>query len=470
MYRNAPGKGFVLLTTSIAAFITPFLSSAIAFAVPRIGVAFHLDFYQAAMLPMIFLIPLASFMIFFGKISDDIGRVTVFRIGLVVFSAASLAAAFSASYDSLAASIFLAGLGTAILSTNSTAIVSFVYASGRRGFALGINAMSVYLGLTFAPFLGGLLIEFLGWRSIFLFTAPLALIGLFVSVFSMRNLETEMLKKRASLKGPALFAAFVLSLTAYAAFGNIFGYGRIAGLAVISLILLIIFLWIDRKSKNPTIPISMIRGNRTFVASNITAFLNYLGTFSIVFVFSLYLQVILHISPFLSGLTILPEPVMMVLLSPVAGRLADRVGSRVIASAGMFIIGFSFLSLFLNPSAGKIYIMVVLGFIGLGFGFFSAPNTNSVMGSARKEDSGIASGFLGTMRFIGQLMSIVMATFVLSVYIPKPLIIGMFSGTVVVITPSYYTGFIEGFKIVMILSAILSIAGAFTSLMKNKGK
>ncbi|MGC8608879.1 MAG: MFS transporter [Thermoplasmata archaeon] len=463
-------KSFVLLTTSIAAFITPFLSSAIAFAVPRIGIAFHLNFYEAAILPMIFLIPLSSFMIFFGRLSDDVGRVTIFRMGLIIFSAATFAAAFSRNYDSLVISIFFAGLGTAVLSTNSTAIVSFVYSSGRRGFALGINAMSVYLGLTFAPFLGGFLIEFFGWASIFLLSAPLAVIGLAISMISMRNLETEMKMNKASIRDPAVFAAFILTLTSYAAFGNIFGYVKILFLAVISVFIFILFIILERRPGNPTIPPSMIRGNRTFVASNITAFLNYLGTFSIVFVFSIYLQVILHISPFLSGLTILPEPIIMVLLSPVAGRLADKVGSRFIASAGMFIIGFSFFSLFLNPSAGKIFIMVVLGFIGLGFGLFSAPNTNSVMSSTKREYSGIASGFLGTMRFTGQLISIVMATFVLSIYIPKPLIVGMFSGTVVAITPYYYHGFIEGFKVVMILSALLSVAGAFTSLMKNRGK
>ena len=151
--NDSVSRRLVLTTTSISAFVTPFLSSAIAFAVPRIGVSFHLDFVQVALIPMVYLIPLASFMIFFGRISDDVGRVRIFRAGLIIFAVASIAASFSSSYSFLIAMVFLAGLGSAVLSTNSTAIVSYVYSRGGRGFALGINAMSVYLGLTFAPFL-----------------------------------------------------------------------------------------------------------------------------------------------------------------------------------------------------------------------------------------------------------------------------------------------------------------------------
>ena len=155
-------RRIILLTTSIAAFLSPFLSSAIAFAVPKIGESFRLSFYQVSVLPMIFLIPLASFMILFGRLSDDLGRVKIFRFGLLIFAVSALLAPAVHSYFYLVIMIFFAGLGAAVLSTNSTAIVSYAYSSGGRGLALGINAMSVYLGLTFAPFLGGLLIEFNG--------------------------------------------------------------------------------------------------------------------------------------------------------------------------------------------------------------------------------------------------------------------------------------------------------------------
>jgi len=463
-------RRFILLTTSIAAFLSPFLSSAIAFAVPKIGESFRLSFYQGSVLPVIFLIPLASFMILFGRLSDDLGRVKIFRLGLLIFAVSALLAPAIHSYLYLVVMIFFAGLGAAVLSTNSTAIVSYVYASGGRGFALGINAMSVYLGLTFAPFLGGLLIEFNDWQSIFFFSGPLAICALLMSAASMRGIEIRGPPGRTNLRQASMFSLFIILLTTYAAFGDIFGYMRLIYLPLLSLFVLFLFLHYEIRSENPIIPASVFRRNRTFVASIATAFLNYVSTFSIVFVFSIYLQVILHVNPFVSGLIILPEPVLMVLLSPVAGKLADRMGSRLIASSGMVIIGASFLLLFLLVSVSRADIMILLGILGVGFGLFSAPNTNSVMGSVRREDSGIASGILGTMRFTGQMVSIVAATLILSLYMPRSLIIGMFSGSIVTITPLFYNSFISGFRVVMLISSLLAFIGAVSSTMKNIGR
>ncbi|MCL4452075.1 MAG: MFS transporter [Candidatus Thermoplasmatota archaeon] len=458
-----------MTTTSIAAFITPFLSSAIAFAVPRIGVSFHLDFIDVALIPMVFLIPLASFMIFFGRISDDIGRVKIFRLGLAIFGISAIAASFSTSYIFLIAMVFLAGLGSAILSTNSTAIVSYVYSSGGRGFALGINAMSVYLGLTFAPFLGGILIEFIGWRSVFLLAGPFGFAALALSTISLRNIEIHGTTTRFGLLGSGFLAGTILSLTAYVALGDVTGFIRSSYILPVAAVFIILFIRYGSHGRGEAIPSEILKGNRTFAASNLTALLNYLSTFSIVFIFSIYLQVILHVSPFISGILILPEPVFMVALSPVAGKLSDRFGSRKIASAGMVVIGISFLGFYIIHPLYTAIILLLLGTIGIGFGLFSAPNTNSVMGSVSRDNSGTASGFLGTMRFTGQLFSIALATIIISAYIPRSLTVGMFSGTVVTITPQYFSSFSEGFRIVMIVSAILSLIGALTSLLKNKG-
>ena len=468
--NDSVSRWLVLTTTSISAFVTPFLSSAIAFAVPRIGVSFHLDFVQVALIPMVYLIPLASFMIFFGRISDNVGRVRIFRAGLIIFAIAAIAASYSASYAFLIAMVFLAGLGSAVLSTNSTAIVSYVYSRGGRGFALGINAMSVYLGLTFAPFLGGILIEFTGWRSVFLFSGPVGLAALALSAVSMRNIEIRRSTTASGIMGPTFLAGTILSLTAYVALGDVTGFLRSAYILPVAAVFLILFIRYGTHGAGEAVPVEMLRGNRTFAASNLTALLNYLSTFSIVFIFSIYLQVILHVSPFMSGILILPEPVFMVALSPVAGKLSDRFGSRSIASAGMLIIGLSFLGLYFMHPLTRANILALLGIIGIGFGLFSAPNTNSVMGSVSRDNSGTASGFLGTMRFTGQLFSIVLATMIISAYIPRSLTVGMFSGTVVTITPQYFSSFSQGFRTVMLISAILSLVGAVTSLLKSRGR
>lgn len=458
----------LLLTTSLAAFLTPFISSAVSFGVPRIGVFFHLNFYEAALVPLTLLIPLASFMFLFGKLSDELGRVKFFRLGLVIFSIASFLSPFTRNFYELVVALFVLGMGSAMLSTNSTAIVSYAYSEKDRGFALGINAMSVYLGLTTAPVLGGLLIEFFGWQSLFFMIIPIALLSLLISFFSFKGLELKKTSSNINVLGSGVFAVAILSIALLLSLGNVLGFLKMSFLLLIFVVFLVLFIRDEVTSKNPVIPINLLKDNRTFIASNITAFLNYFSTFSIVFVFSIYLQVILHVSPFISGLLLLPEPLLMVALSPVAGRLSDIFGSRSIASIGMVLIGLSFLSFFYFSRIGEIGLMVLLAILGIGFGLFSAPNTNSVMGSVGRENSGIASGFLGTMRFMGQLASIILATLVLSLYMPKSLIVGMFSGIYVQITPQYFSSFLVGFRITMIISAILSLVGAVTSLMRSK--
>lgn len=458
----------ILLTTSLASFLTPFLSSTISFGVPKIGEYFLLSFYDAALLPLIILIPLAAFMLLFGKISDSIGRIKFFRIGLIVIFLSAVSSFYSRNFFELLFSLLALGIGAALIGTNSTAIVGFAFAEKGRGLALGVNAMAVYLGLTLAPFLGGFLIEFFGWRSIFLATFPIPILSLLISFSSMSGLEPKVPRVKLNLLGSVLFAAMMILATTYLSFGYLLGFLRAFPLAALSVLFLIFFLIDEKKSRSPVVPFNLLKGNRTFVASNVTAFLNYAATFSVVFVFSIYLQVIMQISPFQSGLLLLPEPIFMVVLSPVSGKLSDSIGSRTIASIGMAIIGFAFLSFFLTVSPSKIEVIILLAILGIGFAFFSAPNTNSVMGSVDRDSTGIASGFLGTMRFTGQLASIILATFVMSEFMPNSLIVGMFSGIYVHINSQYVSSFIDGFRSVMIISATLSLLGALTSLMRSR--
>lgn len=454
----------VLVNTSLAAFLTPFLSSAIAFAVPNLGEAFHLGFVQVALIPMVFLIPLASFMIFLGRISDNIGRVRIFRAGLVIFGISSIAAAFSPGYVFLISAVALAGTGSAILSTNSTAIVSYMFAQKGRGFALGINAMSVYLGLTLAPFLGGILIEFAEWRSVFLLSGTLGLAALLLSIVCMQDIEIPR-KSSSGLLGATFLSGAILSLASAAAISEVISFTYAFYIIPVGIVLTALFVSYGLQGKGQAVPIEMLKGNRKFMVSNLMALLNYLSTFSIVFIFSVYLQAIFHVSPFTAGILILPEPVFMVALSPFAGKMSDRFGSRYLASTGMLIIGVSFLGLYLIHPLGRSDILMLLAVIGSGFGLFSAPNTNSVMGSVSRDHSGTASGFLGTMRFIGQLFSIVLATDIISAYIPRDLTVGMFSGTVIKLTPEYFNSFTSGFRTVMMISSLLSLAGAALSLL-----
>ncbi|MGC8565277.1 MAG: MFS transporter [Thermoplasmata archaeon] len=466
---NENQRKLVLLTTSLAAFLTPFTSSVITFAVPRIGEIFKASFFLVVWVPLAYLIPLPSFMILFGRISDIYGRVRMFRLGFVIFLIAIILIIFSLNIYMLIMFVFLAGTGGALIGTNSIAIVSHTYPANRRGSALGINAMSVYLGLTFSPFLGGVLIQYFDWQSVFYITIPIVIIALAISFYTMKNIEIIEKKEDLDILGAVLFSGSLLSTVLYLSFSEIYGWFSMIYLLFIGILLFVSFIYVERKSKAPLIDISLFTKNRTFAASNFTAFLNYISTFSIVFIFSIYLQVILKYSPFQSGLILVSEPVFMVIFSPISGRLADKYGSRVMASIGMAVIGISFLFLSFITIKSAMDIVIPLSFIGIGFGFFTAPNTNSVMGSVPREKYGVASGTLGTMRFTGQILSISVASTILSGALPRTMLVSIFSGFTQNISITYVNEFLLGFKMAMLFSGIMSLLGAYTSLLKNKG-
>ncbi len=460
----------LLTTTSISAFLTPFSSSVLTFAVPQIGYAFKASFYQVVWIPILILFPLPSFMMLFGKLSDVYGRVKMYRIGALVFALSAIAAFFSPNIIALDFLVFLMGIGAALISTNSTALISQAFRDRGRGFALGINAMSVYLGLTMAPFAGGFLIQVFGWRSVLLVNAPLALAAFIISLYSMKDLEPERLNERIDVAGALTFVLFLVSVVLFLSITEIYGIMYSAYIIPAAFLLLAIFLLVERRSKNPLIDIDLFLKNRTFTASNLTALLNYIATYSIVFVFTIYLQVILGISPEMAGLILVAEPVFMVIFSPISGLLAERYGSRVLASLGMLLIGFSFVMLYVLNLRNVLNIILSLSVLGIGFGLFSAPNTNSVMGSTPPGKYGLASGTLGTMRFTGQLLSVTIASLFLASSMSRKMLLSMFSGIYVYGSSIYFSAFMSGFKMMMLFSAIISFIGAYTSLLKNKGE
>ncbi len=461
-----------LIITSLGSFLTPFTSSLISFAVPKIAGTFHSNFVDIVWVPMAYLIALPTFMILLGRLSDMYGRIRFYRIGFLIFSLGALLAATANDIYFLILSSFVMGFGGALIGTNATAIISIVYPREKRGWALGINAMSVYLGLTMAPVLGGILNQFFSWQAIFLINIPIAVVALILTFIYMKSSKIDFARKKEKidLMGSLLFTIGILSTVLYLSLGQIYDFLDTIYLLIIGIAVIVSFVFYERRIENPMLDISLFTTNRTFSAANFTAFLNYVSTFSITFIFSIFLQMILGYPPFAAGMILMIEPVLMVIFSPISGRMSDRYGSRGIASIGMLVIAIAFFILaFVNVKSGILSMVIPLGILGVGFGLFSAPNTNSVMGSVGSNRAGVASGTLGTMRFTGQLLSLALASAILSVSIPHSMLLQIFSGVTVKsgIDASAFEG---GFKIIMILSGVLSLIGSYTSLLRTKGK
>jgi len=460
-------RRLILFTTSLAAFQTPYNSTVLSFITPVLGRYFHVPLYILVYVPIVYLIPLPTLMIALGRLSDIYGRARVFKVGFALFVIGSIIGALASNVYILILSSLLMGIGSSILSPGSAAIVSQVFPEGERGFALGINAMSVYLGLTSAPFLGGIITQFLGWRSVLLITSILSILGLVISFISMRGIDILRRKIPIDVYGSTIYALALLSIVMYlllSAMSNWFNY---IYLLIIGVALLILFVLIENKIRNPMLELSLFTRNISFMAGNLTALLNYISTYSIPFLLSLYLQAVLGYNPFMAGLILVSEPIFMAALSPISGRLSDRYGSREIAALGMGIIGVAFVMLLVLNIRNLMNIAISLAILGIGFGFFSAPNTNSVMGSVTSDKYGVASGVLGTMRFTGQLLSITVASAILINYLGRYAALYLFTG-IALINTVIYQSFLLGLRVMLIISAILSFIGVYTSLLREK--
>lgn len=458
----------VLFATSLGAYITPFTSSVISFSVPEIGHFLKASFTLMVWVPMAYLIALPSLMILFGKLSDIFGRPKFYMLGFLIFGIGGFLSILAQSIYFLIFSTLVMGVGGSLLSVNGTAIVSSVYPPESRGGALGINAMSVYLGLTTGPILAGVMIEFLGWQSLFYIVTVFSFLSLIPVYAFLRKVDVPTASRKIDFVGFALFLSAILLIVLYLSFSEVYGFFATIYLLILGLIILFVFALFERKQSEPILDLKLFTRNRTFSAANFTAFLNYISTFAIVFVFSIYFIVIAGLPPSKAGLILTVEPILMVIFSPISGRLSDKLGSRGPASLGMLIISAAFFYIYLVIGTITPTEMVwPLGVIGVGFGLFSAPNTNSVMGSVDRKFSGTASGTLGTMRFVGQLMSLALMSTILAESMPRTMLLELFSGVRSNLTVLDVSGFMTGLKTVMLISGILSLMGVFTSLVRN---
>jgi len=219
---------------------------------------------------------------------------------------------------------------------------------------------------------------------------------------------------------------------------------------------LVFYRW-EKRQASPLIDFSVFLNNRTFVFSNIAAMINYGATYGVGVLLSLYLQYIQGFSAASAGLILVAQPVVQTIFSPVAGRLSDRIEPRVVATAGMALtaLGLSFF-IFLTPATPLYVIVLSLMVLGLGYGFFSSPNTNAIMSSAHTKHLGIASGMVATMRSLGQLLSMAIAMFCFAIFIGP-----------VTLTPAAYPALMTSVTVAFVVFTVLCIFGVAASYVRG---
>ena len=450
-------KGVALFVAVMASFLTPFVGSSVSIALPSIAGEFNLDAIALGWVVTAYLLAAAIFLVPLGKLADIKGRKKIFTYGIIIDAVSSIGAALSPSGELLIAFRLLQGVGGAMIFGTGVAIVTSIFPLEERGKALGINAAAVYIGLSVGPPASGLLTQYLGWRSIFALDALIGLIIIIAVFWRLKGEWTGAEGEKFDAAGSVIYGLALLSIMyGFTLLPDISGFVLVGiGLGGLAL-----FIYWENRVKNPVLSMELFKKSMVFSMSNLAALINYSATFAISFLLSLYLQYIKGYSPETSGLILVLQPVMMAVLSPIAGRLSDRIQPQWIATAGMALTTFGLgMMIFLDQNSQLDFVMISLVIVGLGFGLFSSPNTNAVMSSVDKNYYGVASGTLATMRLVGQMLSVGIVMLMFALFIGQ-----------VEITPANYPLFLVSSKMAFIVFTVLCFAGIFASLARGKSR
>jgi len=444
-----------IVVATLGSFLTPFTASAVNIALPAIGRDFPVSAVTLGWVLTAALLSAAALVVPLGRLADLYGRRRIFLAGVIVFTLASLAAALAQSVGQLIAARAVQGMGAAAVFGTGVAILTSVLAPGERGRALGLNVAAVYLGLSIGPFVGGWLTSAVGWRSVFIANVPL---GVLMAALVMWWLRGEWAGARGERYD--LFGAFLYVITQVALLGGLTRLPSASGvwLASAGVLGLVAFVWWELRTPSPILEMHLLRRNTVFAMSSLAALINYAATSAVGFLLSLYLQYLRGLSPATAGLVLLAQPVTMMLLSPFAGGLSDRIEPRLLASVGMGLCAAGLAALTALGAETPIpYVVGCLVLLGVGFGLFSSPNTNAVMGTVEQRQYGVAAGFLGAMRLTGQVLAMGVAMLIFAVYLGP---------TVVKAAPPDLL--VKGTRTAFAFFALLCAVGVVPSLARGK--
>jgi EmrB/QacA subfamily drug resistance transporter len=456
--ENQPGtatqRKIALFIAILAGFLTPFDVSSVNIALPAIGTQFHLNAISLSWIATAYLLASALFLVPFGKIADIYGRKKVFVYGLAIFAASSFAMTMVWSEVFLIGARVAQGLGASMIFGTTVAILTSIYPKNERGRVLGIYVTTVYLGLTAGPLLGGILVDTLGWQSIFFINVPLALLAGCLVIWKLEGEWADCRGEKFDLAGSVIYGiAIVAVMVGFSSLPGASGFALLAAGAIVTAA----FILYEHRVEYPVLNVRLFAKNRVFVFSSLAALINYSATFGISFLLSLDLQYTKGFSAEHAGLILIAAPVIQMAVSPFAGRLSDRMEPRIIATMGMaFCSTGLFLLIFLNGTTPLGYIICCLLLLGFGFGLFSSPNINAIMSAVEKKYYGVAAGIMNTMRLLGQMLSMGIVMMIFSIVIGK-----------VEISQEYHPGFIASLHYAFIVFTALCIIGTFASYVRK---
>lgn len=444
-----------LIVATSASFLGPFMGSSVNVALPSIGIDFGMSAVLVSWINTSFLLSAAILTVPFGRLGDIYGRKKIYWIGVFIYTISSVLIALSGSGMMMIVGRVVQGLGASMIFATGMAILMSVFPARERGKVLGINVAAVYMGLSSGPFIGGIITQYLGWRFIFWLNLPMGLLLLTVIFFMLEGDWAENRGARFDLWGSVILALSLVS--------TLYGFSKLPAVHAVAILAaglagMTVFIACELRIEQPVIDVRLFRYNTVFAFSNLAALINYAATFAVTFLLSLYLQQLRGFSPQAAGTLLVIQPLVQAALSPLAGRLSDRVEPRTVASTGMglTLVGLILL-VFVDRVISIYYIAGCLAFLGLGFALFVSPNTNAIMSSVDRRIYGVASAMVGTMRQLGMMFSMGIVMMILALHLGQ-------AG----IGPENAGEFVSSMRSAFVVFAVLCVGGIFASLARGR--
>ena len=427
-------KWWTLGAVSFGLFMMMLDNTVVNVALPAMQRALKIGPSELEWIVVSYALTFATLMLTGGKLADYYGRKRLFVIGLVIFTASSLACGLAPSAGVLIGARTVQGVGAALMNPATLGIITATFPPRQRGTAIGIWAGTSAMALAIGPLVGGVLTEKVSWSWIFFVNVPVGVLGVLVALWAIDESRDSSHEQRLDFPGLVSSALGLFALTYGLIEANTYGWtsARILGLFAVAVLFLVAFVLLEHRQRLPMLDLSLFR-SPTFSGANTSMLFVALAMFGIFFYNSLFFQNILGYSAIETGALFLPMTFLIILLAPVAGRASDRVGSRWLIGGGMSLLAVS-LVLFAQLDQGSRFWSIVPALVvgGIGMALTMTPTTAAVMASVPVDQAGIGSAVLNSARQVGGSLGIaIMGAVVASrIHVPRtdPAFVGQFVG------------------------------------------
>jgi EmrB/QacA subfamily drug resistance transporter len=466
-------KWIVLSVTTIGILMAGLDARIVIIGLPEVISALGADTEQGIWINQAYLLGSIAVLLLVGRITDLFGKKRVYTSGFVIFTVGSALTSIANTPLQVVLFRIIQGIGAGIILTNSVALITDSTPKNELGFSLGVNNLGFRFGAMAGLTVSGLILSFTGgdWRALFYINVPIGIFGTLWAQFAIK--ENKPAGKGAKLDWAGFFAftafvtAFLLALTfgAYGIASQIVMYEFF----LLSIASMVVFVVHERRCDHPILDLKLLR-IREYTGGIFAQLINAVAWGAVLLLLSFYFQLVLGLSPFDAGLSIIPFDIAFLVFGPLSGKLSDRFGHLPFTTSGIMLSSIS-LYLFSTVDAFTPYSTVAFYMLlfGAGIGIFSSPNMSSIMSSVPAERRGIGSALRATFFNVGFVTSLNLAVLIISFAVPYALITQIVSIGSVAVSNADKILFLQGLKTTYLWLAILNAIAVIPSVFRGKG-